>query len=168
MLRTLLPLALLAISVAACSGDPKIREDSPEHLVEDLARAFRAAAVDWLAEENAADTGPEGMGVVASQAATAGVLRYQRMLERGRALCERWLPPETNRMPVPSSWSPRVRELAVSLALTAPDSITASSEPSTGKGERKVILHVGEESWTLRLRPVKKSWVFSAGLRRNP
>lgn len=166
-LRSALPLALLATLAVACSGDAKIREDVPEHLVEDLARAFRADAIEWLDEENAVTAGPAGMGVVASQDVSASVIRFQRLLESGRALCDRWLPRETNRTQVPTSWHPRLRELAVALALAAPEEISAGSDESAGKGERRVTLRVGEQSWNLRLRPVKKSWVFSSALRRQ-
>jgi hypothetical protein len=159
-----------ALLAAACSGDPKIREDAPEHLVEDLARALRVAAVEWLDEENAVDAGPAGMGAVASQDVSAGVIRFQRFLEHGRALCDRWLPAEVRRLQTPSAWSPDLRRFAVSLALAEPDEIAAIADapPVSASAARRVTLRLGDEEWTIRLRPVKKSWVFDSGLRRVP
>lgn len=169
-MRRSLGLASLAILAVACSGDPKIREDAPEHLVEDLARALRGAAVEWLDEENAVEAGPAGMGAVASQDVSAGVIRFQRFLEHGRALCDRWLPPEARRLQTPSSWSPELRRFAVSLALAEPAEIAAAADapPISPSAARRVTLRLGGEEWTIRLRPVKKSWVFDSGLRRVP
>ena len=163
-----LSLAVAALAVLSCSDDPKIREDSPEHLVEDLARALRVHAIEWLDEENAAADGPAGMGAVASQDVTAEVIRYQRLLERGRALCDRWLPPEARRLQVPAEWSAEVRSFAVSLALTEPEDILATVEAaSSPTAPRRVTLRVGNDSWSVRMRPVKKSWEFVTGLRRQ-
>lgn len=162
--------ALLALLAAACSGDPKIREDAPEHLVEDLARALRVEAVAWLEEENAVAAGPAGMGSVASQDVSAGVIRFQRFLEHGRSLCDRWLPPEARRFQIPSDWEPNLRRFAVALALAEPEQLRAIADepPASASAERRVTLHLGNDRWTVRLRPVKKSWVFASGLRRQP
>ena len=101
---------------------------------------------------------------------TARFFRFQRFLEHGRALCDRWLPPEARRLQTPSSWSPELRRFAVSLALAEPAEIAAAADapPISPSAARRVTLRLGGEEWTIRLRPVKKSWVFDSGLRRVP
>lgn len=167
--RIAILLALPLACASACCGEPEIREDSPERLVQDLARALRADAVEWLDEEAAVQDGPAGMGAVASQDVTAGVIRFQRLLERGRALCDRWLPPGTSRLQVPGDWHPELRALIVALALAEPEEIlaTAADPPASPSAPRRVTLRAGAEAWTLDLRPVKDSWEFASGLRRR-
>lgn len=169
-MRRFLGFASLTLLALACSGDPKIREDAPEHLVEDLARALRVEAVAWLDEETAVAAGPAGMGSVASQDVSAGVIRFTRFLEHGRALCDRWLPAEARRFQIPSDWGPSLRRFAVSLARAEPEQIRAVADeaPASASAERRVTLHLGSDRWSVRLRPVKESWVFASGLRRQP
>lgn len=171
-MRAPLPLALavaLGLAAGSCGDGPKIRDDAPEHLVEDLARAMRPFAREWLDEENAVELGPAGMGAVASVDFSASVIRFQRVLERGRALCDPWLPREVLRLQVPNDWHPRLRALFVSLALAEPEAIAATAAPAAASGgEARVTLRVGDEDWIMTLRAVKKSWEFAAPPRRVP
>ena len=160
-------LLLLFATLVSCSGDAKIREDSPEHLVEDLARALRAPAVEWLDEEQAA-SGPASLGMVASQDVSSAVIRYQRLLEAGRQLCTPWLPPETKGMPVPAAWSNGLHSFTVALASVERSAIRAEVMPAGTPNRARVRLHLGEERWLLSLVRVNKHWTFDKGLRREP
>lgn len=159
-LRAGLPLPLAAVVLAAaCGGDPAIRDDAPEHLVEDLARALQPHAVAWQAEQAAAPDDP-----------AARALRLRRLIERGRQLCDPWLPREVRRIEVPDSWSPRLGSLLGSLASVEPERIAATVAASaSARRERRVILDLDGEAWSVRLRPVNESWEFvSAPTRVRP